>query len=228
MNVTRPSRIETPAHAPTGPAVEYRELGGLAYWLKGVLDRIGALIAIVILAVPFVLIAAAVKLTSPGPVFIRQTRVGRYGRPFEFWKFRSMRPDAEHARDELEEDNEHDSPLIFKMRLDPRVTPFGRFMRRTSIDELPNLFNVLRGEMSLVGPRPPLPREVSHYSAYHMQRLAATPGITGLWQVRGRSEIPFEEMVKIDLEYIETWSLWLDVKIMLRTPLTVLGGRGAW
>jgi lipopolysaccharide/colanic/teichoic acid biosynthesis glycosyltransferase len=108
------------------------------------------------------------------------------------------------------------------------VTPVGRFMRRTSIDELPNLFNVLRGDMSLIGPRPPLPREVAHYSARDMQRLAATPGMTGLWQIRGRSEIPFENMVEIDLEYIERWSLWLDLYIVLRTPIAVVGGRGAW
>jgi lipopolysaccharide/colanic/teichoic acid biosynthesis glycosyltransferase len=208
--------------------VTYRELGGIAYWIKGVFDRLAAAVALLFLAIPFGVIAIAIKATSPGPVFVRQTRVGRYGRPFQFWKFRSMRPDAEEAREELEDDNEHDSPLIFKIRRDPRVTPLGRFMRRTSIDELPNLINVLRGEMSVVGPRPPLPREVAHYTPYHMQRLAATPGITGLWQVRGRSEIPFDEMVQIDLEYIDRWSLWLDLKILLKTPLAVFGGKGAW
>ena len=226
MNVTRPSHADAPSVA--APAVTYRELGGVPYWLKGVLDRLGAFTALTILAIPFGVIALIIKVTSPGPVFVKQTRVGRYGRPFQFWKFRSMRADAEDARHDLEEDNDHDSPLIFKMRRDPRVTPFGRFMRRASIDELPNLFNVIRGEMSLVGPRPPLPREVAHYTPYHMQRLAATPGITGLWQVRGRSEIPFEQMVEIDLEYIEEWSLWLDLKILLRTPIAVFGGRGAW
>jgi lipopolysaccharide/colanic/teichoic acid biosynthesis glycosyltransferase len=114
------------------------------------------------------------------------------------------------------------------MRLDPRVTAVGRFLRRTSLDELPQLFNVLRGEMSLVGPRPPLPREVVHYQPHDLQRLAATPGMTGLWQVRGRSEIEFEEMVDIDLEYIDNWSLWLDLTILVRTPIAVVGGRGAW
>jgi lipopolysaccharide/colanic/teichoic acid biosynthesis glycosyltransferase len=139
-----------------------------------------------------------------------------------------MREDAELIRDELEEHNSHESPTIFKIKSDPRITRFGGFVRRTSIDELPNLFNVLRGEMSLVGPRPPLPREVAHYQPRHLQRLAAKPGITGLWQVRGRSEIGFEEMVDLDLEYIERWSLWLDVMILARTPFVVVNGRGAW
>jgi lipopolysaccharide/colanic/teichoic acid biosynthesis glycosyltransferase len=145
-----------------------------------------------------------------------------------FYKFRSMRADAEIVRDELEDQNHHDAPLIFKMRRDPRITGVGGFLRRSSLDELPNLFNVIKGEMSIIGPRPPLPREVAHYDAYHMRRLAAVPGITGLWQVRGRSELPFEEMVTLDLEYIEAWSLWLDLSILVRTPVAVLSGRGAW
>jgi lipopolysaccharide/colanic/teichoic acid biosynthesis glycosyltransferase len=209
-------------------SVEYRDLGGLAYSFKGLLDRIAALLLLVLLAIPIVIIAAAVKLSSPGPAFLRQVRVGRFGRPFTAYKFRSMRPDAELMRDELEDQNRHDVPTIFKMRLDPRVTAVGRFLRRTSLDELPQLFNVLRGEMSLVGPRPPLPREVVHYQPHDLQRLAATPGMTGLWQVRGRSEIEFEEMVDIDLEYIDNWSLWLDLTILVRTPIAVVGGRGAW
>jgi lipopolysaccharide/colanic/teichoic acid biosynthesis glycosyltransferase len=209
-------------------SVEYRDLGGLAYSFKGLLDRIAALLLLVLLAIPIVIIAAAVKLSSPGPAFLRQVRVGRFGRPFTAYKFRSMRPDAELMRDELEDQNRHDVPTIFEMRLDPRVTAVGRFLRRTSLDELPQLFNVLRGEMSLVGPRPPLPREVVHYQPHDLQRLAATPGMTGLWQVRGRSEIEFEEMVDIDLEYIDNWSLWLDLTILVRTPIAVVGGRGAW
>jgi lipopolysaccharide/colanic/teichoic acid biosynthesis glycosyltransferase len=139
-----------------------------------------------------------------------------------------MRRDAEMMRDYLEDQNHHDDPLIFKMRRDPRVTRIGSILRRTSLDELPNIFNVLRGEMSLVGPRPPLPREVAHYTPHHMRRLAATPGMTGLWQIRGRSEIPFEEMVEIDLEYIERWSLVRDAYIVLMTPVAVVTGRGAW
>lgn len=210
------------------PPVVFDETESKAYAVKGFLDRIGAGVLLVLLAAPIALVALAIKLTSPGPVFVRQVRVGRFGRTFTFYKFRSMRKDAELMRDDLEDANEHDAPTVFKMRRDPRVTPVGRFIRRASIDEVPNLFNVLKGEMSLVGPRPPLPREVAHYEPRHMRRLAVTPGMTGLWQIRGRSEIPFEDMVEIDLEYIERWSLWLDLYIVLKTPLAVLGGRGAW
>jgi lipopolysaccharide/colanic/teichoic acid biosynthesis glycosyltransferase len=209
-------------------AVVFSELGGASYAIKGALDRVFAAVLLVGLAIPMSVIALLIKLTSPGPVFVRQMRVGRFGKPFVFYKFRSMLKDAELLRDDLEEDNFHEAPTVFKLRRDPRVTPVGRFIRRTSMDELPNLFNVLRGDMSLIGPRPPLPREVAHYSPRHMQRLAAMPGMTGLWQVRGRSEIPFENMVEIDLEYIERWSLWLDLYIVLKTPFAVVGGRGAW
>jgi lipopolysaccharide/colanic/teichoic acid biosynthesis glycosyltransferase len=208
--------------------IVFSELGSVTYAIKGVLDRILALIILAVLAIPMLVTALLIKVTSPGPVFVKQTRVGRFGRPFAFYKFRSMHKDAELRRDALEEANEHDAPTVFKMRRDPRVTTVGRFLRRTSMDELPNLFNVIRGDMSLIGPRPPLPREVAHYEPRHMKRLAAMPGMTGLWQVRGRSEIPFEDMVEIDLEYIERWSLWLDLYIVLKTPIAVLGGRGAW
>jgi lipopolysaccharide/colanic/teichoic acid biosynthesis glycosyltransferase len=209
-------------------AVEFRDLGGLAYGVKGALDRGTAALVLALLALLMAIIAVAVKLSSPGPVLVRQPRVGRFGRPFTFYKFRSMRVNAEQMRDELETDNHHETPLIFKIRRDPRVTRFGGFLRRTSLDELPNLFNVLRGEMSLVGPRPPLVREVAHYEAGHMQRLAATPGITGLWQIRGRSELGFDEMVALDLEYIDRWSLWRDAAILMQTPFAVVSGRGAW
>jgi lipopolysaccharide/colanic/teichoic acid biosynthesis glycosyltransferase len=209
-------------------AVEYPELGGAAYALKGIGDRLIAGFFLLLLAVPMTIVAILIKLTSPGPVFVSQVRVGRYGRRFNFLKFRSMRPDAEEMRDDLEEHNDHDVPMIFKIRQDPRITPLGSILRRTSIDELPNLINVLRGEMSIVGPRPPLEREVVHYDARHMQRLAATPGITGLWQVNGRSEVGFEEMVELDLEYIRRWSPWLDVRILLKTPIAVVSGKGAW
>ena len=209
-------------------AAEYRDLASVGYAIKNGLDRISAAAILIVLAGPMLVIAVLVKLSSPGPVLVRQVRVGRFGRPFTFYKFRSMREDAEQIRDELECYNNHDTPMIFKIRRDPRITRFGGFIRRTSLDELPNLFNVLRGEMSLVGPRPPLPREVAHYEPRHMQRLAATPGITGLWQVRGRSELGFDEMVSLDLEYIERWSLWFDLTILLQTPFVVANGRGAW
>lgn len=208
--------------------IEYPELGGAAYALKGLIDRLIAAFVLALLAIPMAIVAVLIKLTSPGPVFVSQVRVGRYGKRFNFLKFRSMRPDAEELRDDLEEHNDHDVPMIFKIRQDPRITRLGSILRRTSIDELPNLFNVLRGEMSIVGPRPPLEREVAHYDARHMQRLAATPGITGLWQINGRSEVGFEEMVELDLEYIRRWSFWLDLRILLKTPLAVLSGRGAW
>lgn len=208
--------------------VSYRRLDGLAYAFKGLLDRLLAGIALIILAVPMLVIAILVKRSSPGPVLVKQVRVGRYGKPFTFFKFRSMREDAEQVRDELEQHNNHDTPTIFKIRRDPRTTRLGSVLRRTSLDELPNLFNVVRGEMSLIGPRPPLPREVAHYEPRHLQRLTAMPGITGLWQVRGRSELPFEEMVELDLKYIEDWSLALDLLILIRTPFVVLSGRGAW
>jgi lipopolysaccharide/colanic/teichoic acid biosynthesis glycosyltransferase len=209
-------------------AAPYRQLGGFAYGVKGASDRVAAAAALVALAIPLLAVALLVKLSSPGPVFVRQSRVGRFGQPFTFYKFRSMRQDAELVRDELEIRNHHTGPTIFKMKRDPRITGVGGFLRRSSLDELPNLFNVLRGEMSMIGPRPPLPREVAHYTQRHMQRLATTPGMTGLWQVSGRSELSFEEMVDLDLQYIEKWSLWLDVTILIKTPLVVVNGRGAW
>jgi lipopolysaccharide/colanic/teichoic acid biosynthesis glycosyltransferase len=224
--VTRDTEVELVSAG--GEAVAYRQLGGAAFAVKQVTDRIMAAVALGVLALPIAAIALAIKLTSSGPIIVKQERVGRFGRPFTFYKFRSMRADAEMLRDELEDQNDHDVPLIFKMQHDPRVTGVGGWLRRTSLDELPNLFNVLKGEMSIVGPRPPLPREVAHYDDHHMQRLAAIPGMTGLWQIRGRSEIPFEEMVELDLEYIERWSLRLDLCILLKTPLVVVNGRGAW
>jgi len=228
--VTRDAEIEFVSTRVETQPVEYHELGGFAYTAKGILDRLIAAVALVVLAIPMAAIIVAIKLTSPGSAFIKQERVGRFGRPFYFYKFRSMRVDAEDLRETLEEHNDHDLdvPLIFKMRNDPRVTRIGSFLRRSSLDELPNLFNVLRGEMSIVGPRPPLPREVAHYTAYHMQRLSTTPGMTGLWQVRGRCELAFDQMVDLDLEYIRNWSLLGDFGIILRTPLVVLGGKGAW
>jgi lipopolysaccharide/colanic/teichoic acid biosynthesis glycosyltransferase len=228
--VTRDANIEFAPANSSAAQVEYYELGGLAYALKGIFDRTAAAVALLVLAIPMALVIVAIKITSPGPAIIKQERVGRFGRPFMFYKFRSMRADAEFMRDELEVDNDHDidTPLIFKMRHDPRVTRLGSFLRRSSLDELPNLINVLKGEMSIVGPRPPLPREVAHYSMTHMQRVSTTPGMTGLWQVSGRCELSFDEMVDLDIQYVRNWSLMLDMKIIVKTPLVVLGGRGAW
>jgi exopolysaccharide biosynthesis polyprenyl glycosylphosphotransferase len=171
--------------------------------------------------------AVLVKTTSRGPVFFRQERVGLDGEPFFMYKFRSMIVDADKLFPALEPLSEVDG-YLFKMRHDPRITSLGKFMRRFSIDELPQLLNVFLGQMSLVGPRPPLPREVVKYNPWHKKRLRVRPGITGPWQVSGRSLLPFEDMVRLDIYYIENWSLWMDFKILLRTIPVVLFGSGAY
>jgi len=190
-------------------------------------DVVVASLAIVVLAPVFVAAAIAVKLSSPGPVFFSQPRVGRDGRVFSFLKFRSMYADAEQRKAELSDMNEADGP-VFKIKEDPRITPVGRFLRRMSLDELPQLFHVLGGQMSLVGPRPHLPIEVSAYGPMDYRRLTVQPGITCIWQVSGRSELDFDTWVTLDLEYIDTWSVWLDVKLLARTIPAVLSGRGAY
>jgi len=167
-----------------------------------------------------------VKVTSAGPILFHQERVGYRGRPFTVLKFRTMVADAEERLRELLDRNEATGPL-FKMAHDPRVTKFGRFLRKTSLDELPQLVNVLRGDMTVVGPRPPLPREVAQYEEWQMARLEVRPGITGLWQVSGRSELPFEDYVRLDLFYIENWSLAFDLFIIAKTLPTIISRRGA-
>jgi len=174
----------------------------------------------------FAVISAVIKLTSPGPVLFRQPRCGLHGRPFTFLKFRSMREGAEELKPSLAPFNEMDGPA-FKMTNDPRVTPFGRFLRRTSLDEMPQLWNILKGEMSFVGPRPAVIEEVRQYQPWQRRRLSMKPGLTCLWQVSGRNELTFDEWMRLDLEYIDNWSLWLDVKIALMTIPAVLRGRGA-
>lgn len=182
----------------------------------------------VLIGLPFWLfVAATIKLTSPGPVLYGQERVGRSGKRFQMLKFRSMYRDADARLAELQADNEASGPL-FKMKDDPRITPIGRWMRKFSIDEFPQLINVMRGEMSLVGPRPPLPHEVDRYSTNDWRRLEVTPGMTGLWQVSGRSSLTFDEMVRLDLFYIENWSVALDLTIIMRTVPAVLLARGAY
>lgn len=195
--------------------------------VKRVVDVLAAAIALVLFAPLMLLIAIAIKLDSPGPIIFAQTRVGQGGRPFTLYKFRSMRQGAEEEREQLRQQTES-TEITFKLKNDPRCTRVGRIIRRTSLDELPQLFNVLRGEMSLVGPRPPIPSEVEQYEDWHRKRLEVKPGITGLWQVMGRSELSFEEMVMLDIYYIENWSLLLDFKILLRTIPTVLLARGAY
>jgi exopolysaccharide biosynthesis polyprenyl glycosylphosphotransferase len=181
---------------------------------------------IVLLSPLFLVLSVLIKVTSPGPVLFRQQRCGLHGRPFTFLKFRSMRTDAESMKPQLAPFNEMDGP-VFKMRNDPRVTPIGRLIRRTSLDELPQLFNILRGDMSFVGPRPAVFDEVRQYEPWQRRRLSMKPGLTCLWQVSGRNELTFEEWMRLDLEYIDNWSLWLDVKIALKTIPAVLLGRGA-
>ena len=200
----------------------------LSYALKRVLDILLAGLMLICLFPLMVLIALLIRLTSPGPVFFVQTRVGRFGRHFRFYKFRSMYMDAEKRKSELLERNESAGGVIFKMRNDPRITPVGRILRKTSTDELPQLFNVLLGDMSLVGPRPPLPREVMEYSLEDRKRLNVMPGLTCLWQISGRSNIPFDRQVELDKEYIQSHGIRKDLVILLKTVPAILTGRGAY
>ena len=194
---------------------------------KRLFDIVATSVGIILISPLLLITAIIIKLDSKGPVFFSQERIGKDGKPFKFWKFRSMRVDAEELKDKLMHLNEATGP-IFKMKNDPRITPFGRFIRRFSIDELPQLYNVLIGDMSLVGPRPPVPREVEQYEKWHTRRFEVMPGITGLWQVSGRSNLTFTEMVKLDIYYIENWSLWLDIKILLNTFIVVFKKDGAY
>jgi len=202
-------------------------LRGWKIALKRLIDIAIASTALVLLAPPLFLIAVLIKLDSPGPILFKQTRLGRGGKPFTCYKFRSMRQDAEKELAQVANLNQAKGP-IFKIKDDPRCTRLGKVLRRFSLDELLQLFNVLRGDMTLVGPRPPLPSEVEQYEDWHYDRLNIPSGITGLWQVMGRSDLSFDEMVMLDLFYAENWSLWLDFKIMLRTVPTILLGRGAY
>lgn len=195
--------------------------------LKRMLDILGSLVGMVILAVATIFVAPAIKLESPGPVFFGQTRVGKNGRKFTFYKFRSMYQDAEERKKELMAKNEVQG-LMFKMENDPRITKVGKFIRKTSIDELPQFWNVLKGDMSLVGTRPPTVDEFEKYEAKHKCRLSMTPGLTGLWQISGRSDIKdFDEVVQLDMQYIDNWSILKDIKILLMTVGVVLTGKGS-
>ncbi|MHB1162663.1 MAG: sugar transferase [Chloroflexota bacterium] len=208
-------------------AVSESQIRGGNLFVKRVLDVVASVAVLTLLSPLLLVVALAIKLDSRGPVLFRQTRVGRDGLPFTLYKFRSMRQDAEQQLEQLQALNEATGPL-FKIRDDPRMTGVGRLLRRSSLDEIPQLINVLRGEMSLVGPRPPLPHEVEKYEDWHLRRLEASPGLTGLWQVSGRSEIPFDEMVMLDIYYVENWSLGMDLSILLRTIPAVLSGGGAF
>ena len=195
--------------------------------VKRLIDILGGLVGslITVIIAPFV--AIAIRLDSPGPVFFAQTRIGKNGRRFKIYKFRSMYVDAEERKKELESQNEMQG-LMFKMENDPRITRVGKFIRKTSIDELPQFFNIVRGDMSLVGTRPPTEGEFEQYNSHYRRRISMTPGLTGLWQISGRSEIvDFDEVVKLDLEYIDNWTLGLDIKILFRTVWVVLAGKGS-
>ncbi|SCY13206.1 exopolysaccharide biosynthesis polyprenyl glycosylphosphotransferase [Lachnospiraceae bacterium XBB2008] len=195
--------------------------------VKRAADIVGGFIGTLITIVLTLFIAPAIKIDSPGPVFFSQIRVGRNGRRFKIYKFRSMYRDAEERKKELEEKNEVDG-LMFKMEDDPRITRVGRFLRKTSLDEFPQFLNVLKGDMSLVGTRPPTEDEFEKYNSYYRRRLSMTPGLTGLWQVSGRSDITdFDEVVRLDLEYIDNWSIGLDLRLLAKTVLVVLLGRGS-
>jgi lipopolysaccharide/colanic/teichoic acid biosynthesis glycosyltransferase len=195
--------------------------------IKRVLDFFGALGFLILFLPVYIGIALLVKFTSKGPMFYKSERIGLGGKPFAFIKFRSMYVDADRRLAELMCDNEKDGP-IFKMKNDPRITPVGRILRKYSLDELPQFLHVLKGEMSLVGPRPPLRREVEMYDEYSMRRLSVKPGITCYWQVMGRSNLSFEEWMALDNRYVDEMSFWNDVKLLVKTPLAVLRGQGAY
>jgi len=204
--------------------------GAIAGWpvvVKRVLDFVLALLALIVVSPVMLLAAALIKLTSPGPVLFTQKRIGQSKRKFTIYKFRTMAVDAEAKMKQLEHLNELSGP-VFKIKNDPRVTPVGRFLRKTSIDELPQLFNVLKGDMSLVGPRPMSVRDYELFSQdWHRRRFSVRPGITCLWQVNGRNSVPFEKWMELDMQYIDKWSLWLDFKILAKTIPAVLRGSGA-
>jgi len=232
-----PDRPSNPTFYP-----DLHERNGLNWVSRGIkrlMDVSGSIVLLVLLSPIFFLIAAAIKLSSPGPVLFRQQRIGEHGTPFTFLKFRSMKVnnDATQHKEYVRQliagqaaknPANGEGKAIFKLTNDPRITPVGSFLRRTSLDELPQFINVLRGEMSLVGPRPPVSYEVEAYETWHRRRLLeAKPGITGLWQVYGRSRVGFDDMVRLDLQYARLSSPWLDLKILLQTPKAVIAGDGA-
>ena len=196
-------------------------------FIKRCMDIVGSLVGLLLTGIAFIVFAPIVKLQSPGPVFYAQTRIGKNGRRFTFYKFRTMVVGADDMKKELMEQNEMDG-LMFKMEEDPRIFPIGKFMRKYSIDELPQFWNVLKGDMSLVGTRPPTEDEFEQYELHHRARLGIRPGLTGMWQVSGRSDIKdFEEIVALDTQYISNWSLSMDIRILFRTVWVVLTGKGS-
>ena len=200
---------------------------GWALLLKEIFDRVAAFFVLIILSPLFLIIALGLKFSSPGSILFRQQRCGVNGRKFILYKFRSMVENAEQMQEEIKDLSETTGP-VFKIRSDPRLTKFGRILRRSTLDELPQLINVLKGEVSLVGPRPPIPSEVEKYDIWQRRRLSVRPGMTCLWQISGRSELGFDKWMELDLAYIDNWSLWLDFKILWKTIPAILSGRGAY
>jgi exopolysaccharide biosynthesis polyprenyl glycosylphosphotransferase len=217
-----------PSYVNGMPAMVYRSdpEDQVALMGKSLMDRIGAVFGLIVFSPIIFITALAIKLTSRGPVFFKQTRTGVNGKHFPLYKFRTMCCDAEVKKEDLLHKNEMSGP-VFKIKRDPRVTKVGRFLRKYSIDEIPQFLNVLRGEMSLVGPRPPLPSEVSRFEPWQHRKLSVKPGLTCLWQINGRNAIDFEEWMRLDLQYIDNWSLWLDAKIIARTIPAVMKGSGS-
>jgi len=201
---------------------------GFARFIKRAVDIVVAGSMLVVLSPLFLFVSAAIKLTDGGPVLFWQTRVGKWGREFPFPKFRSMVVDAEQLKDVILDQSHHKDSITFKMKKDPRVTWIGRIIRKLSMDELPLPWNVFVWEMSLVGPRPPVPREVDQYTLSDRRRLDTTPGLTCYWQISGRGDIPFEQQVELDVQYIQSQSLWADIKILFKTIPAVLSGKGAY
>lgn len=212
-----------------------------ALWFKRIFDIVGSICGLILFSPCFILFPALIKITSPGPVFFRQNRLGLHGKPFVFLKFRTMTADNDASvhREYIKALIENNLPAasesspegkqVYKIQNDPRITRIGSFLRKTSLDELPQFINVLKGEMSLIGPRPPIPYELEHYRLWHRRRIMeAKPGITGLWQIRGRSRCNFDDTVRLDLQYIREWSLWLDLKILLQTPWAMIAGKGGY
>ncbi|GAA5109393.1 hypothetical protein GCM10023339_09420 [Alloalcanivorax gelatiniphagus] len=207
--------------------VRHATLDGPSVWVKTILDRVLAALGLLALMPLLLVVGLAIRLDSSGPAIFRQTRVGRFGDEFTMFKFRTMSTTAEQQKQELSEDNECDY-ILFKVRADPRITRIGQFLRRYSVDEVPQLWNVVRGDMSLIGPRPALPGEVERYDFDPRRRLAVRPGLTGLWQVSGRSDLSWEESVRLDVRYVDNWSLGLDFAVLRRTVRAVVGHRGAY
>jgi len=220
--------IKLEKHRFSRKIVFWQSFINFSYRLKRFLDFLLAFLAILLLSPVFIITAILIVIEDPGPITYSQPRVGKDGKLFNFYKFRSMIVGADKMKDELLDSNESKDGVIFKMKDDPRITKVGKFIRKYSIDELPQLINVLKGEMSMVGPRPPVPREVNLYTLEDRKRLHIKPGITCIWQVAGRSEIPFKEQVELDKRYIRSQSFWEDLKILLLTIPAVLTGKGAY